>query len=105
MSTPPSAQTIAATNTIAADACGGMKQITASGAVTTNTTDTFTTPAAANTGCCMDVVNVGAQNITLDNNTNFKSIGGADIVMTADDSTRVCSNGTTWYSVGSLVAN
>lgn len=102
---PPAAQTIAAGNTITDDACGGLKQITAAGAVTTSTTDTFTAPSAGNTGCCMDVCNVGAENITLDNNANFKSIGGADIVMTANDCTRVCSNGTAWYSVGSLVAN
>jgi len=105
---PPAEEIIAAAATITADACGTIKQISTNdaGAVTTNTTNTFTAPAAANEGCCMDIINTGgADNITLDNNANFKSIGGADIVMTPDDSTRVCSNGSVWYSVGSLVAN
>lgn len=102
---PPAAQTIAATNTITADACGGMKQITAASAVTTNTTDTFTAPAAANTGCVLFVCNVGAENITLDNNAHFKSAGAADVVMTADDCVTVASNGTTWYQITPLEAN
>lgn len=62
-------QTIAATNTIAANACGSVKSITSAGAVTTSTTDTFTAPSAdattGNQGCIMTVVNVGANNITL----------------------------------------
>ncbi|MFA5898041.1 MAG: hypothetical protein WC829_02890 [Hyphomicrobium sp.] len=105
IATPPSAQTIAAGNTVTADACGTMKQITAGGAVTTDTTNTFSAPAATNAGCCMDVVNVGAQNITLDNNALFFSPAAGDVVMTANDSIRVCSNGTAWYAVTALVAN
>jgi hypothetical protein len=103
--TPVAAQTIAATNTIAADACGGIKQITASGAVTTNTTDTFTAPAAGNSGCVLHVCNVGAQNITLDNNAKFYSAGAADVVMTPNDCVVVANNGTAWYQVSALVAN
>ncbi len=105
--TPPSAQTIAATNTITADACGGVKQITAAGAVTTNTTNTFTAPATANAGCCMDVINVGANAITLDNNANFVSAGAADVVLGAGDTVRVCSTGDSgkWYQIGATGDN
>jgi len=105
MVTPPADQTIAGGNTITDDGCGTIKAVTSSGAVVTSTTNTFTAPASGNDGCCMDVINVGSQNITLDNNANFLSIGGADIVLTGNDATRVCSNGSKWYSVGSLVAN
>ena len=101
----PAAQTIAAGNTVNADACGGLKRITSAGAVTTDTTSTFTAPSSANAGCRMHVCNVGANNITLDNNASFKSIGGADIVLTADDCTSVESDGSVWRSIGSLVAN
>ena len=97
-------QTIAAGNTITADACGGIKQIDAAGAVTTDTTNTFTAPAASNRGCCMDVIHIGAaNNITLDANANFNA--AADVVMTPCDSLRVCSNGTDWFPDASLVAN
>lgn len=99
------AEAITAAATITADSCGSVKQITSAGAVATNTTDTFTAPAAANTGCMMVVCNTGSNNITLDNNAHFKSIAGADIVLTADDCTGVYSDGTVWRSTGSLVAN
>ena len=102
---PPTSQTIAGADTITANACGSLKQITAAGAVTTNTTNTFTAPASANSGCIMSVCNVGAQNITLDNNTNFKSFGAADVVMTGNDCVVVASNGTAWYQISGLEAN
>lgn len=100
--TPPAAQTIAAGNTVAADACGTIKMITAEGAVTTATDNTFTAPGATNAGCCMDVINTGAQNITLDNNANFVSAGAADVVLGAGDTVRVCSTGASgkWYQIG-----
>lgn len=102
-----SAQTISAGTTIVAnDSCtNGIKQITSAGAVTTNTTNTFTAPAAGNTGCRMTVVNVGANNITLDNNALFKSAGGADVVMTPDDVVEVFSTGSVWYQATALEAN
>lgn len=105
--TPPSSQTISAGNVITDDGCGTIKQITSAGAVTTDTTNTFTAPAAGNKGCCMDVVNVGAQNITLDNNANFVSQGAADVVMTGNDAVRVCSTGSggKWYQITPLEAN
>jgi hypothetical protein len=101
----PGVQTLAAGDTVVADACGGMKRITAAGAVATSTVSTFTPPAASNAACRMNVCNVGANTITLDNNAQFKSIGGADIVLTADDCTSVESDGVVWRSTGSLVAN
>lgn len=97
-------QTIADTNTVAADACGGIKRLTSGGAVTTNTTNTFTAPSAANTDCCMRLVNVGAANITLDANANFKTAGAADVVLTPDDTTEVCQVGTAWYEWTALLA-
>ena len=98
----PASQTIAAGNTIAANACGTIKKITAAGGVTTDTTNTFTVPAAANKDCCMDVVNVGAQAITLDFNGLFVSAGAADVVLGAGDSVLVCSTGASgaWYQIG-----
>lgn len=104
---PPAAQTIAAGDTITADACGTVKSITAAGAVTTSTTNTFTAPAATNGGCQMQVCNTGSQNITLDNNANFKSAGAADVVMTGNDCVSVVSTGASgaWYQVSALLAN
>jgi hypothetical protein len=102
---PPAAQTIAAGSIITDNACGSMKQISSAGAVTTSTTNTFTPPAAGNSGCCMDVVNTGANNITLDANTNFKTIAAADQVLGQFDVVRVCSNGSFWHQVSAIAAN
>lgn len=102
----PAVQVVAATDTITANACGGVKRISAASAVTTSTTDTFTAPSAANAGCWMLVCNVDdTDNITLDVNTNFKALGAANIVLTAFDCTQVYSDGVFWYSAGGLVAN
>ena len=101
----PATQTIAAADTITANACGGYKRVTAAGAVTTGTTNTFTAPDPERAPCEMLLCNVGANAITLDNNALFKSIGAADIVLGADDCTRVVSDGTVWRSAGRLVAN
>lgn len=104
---PSSTQNIAAGDTVNADACGGIKLIASGGAVTTSTANTFTAPSILNAGCCMDVVNSGAQNITLDNNANFVSAGAADVVLGAGDSCRVCSSGASgkWYQVGATGDN
>jgi hypothetical protein len=99
----PATQTIAAGNTVAADACGGVKAITAAGAVTTSTTDTFTTPSAANAGCMMVVCNVGTTNtITLDKNANNLLTGGADVALLANSCISVISNGTLWRQIGAI---
>lgn len=103
---PPASEAIAGAATITANACGTIKQITSVGNVTTNTTNTFTSPTASYAGCCMDVVNVdAADTITLDANTAFKTIGGADQALGPDDTIRVCSNGTNWYQVGAVAGN
>lgn len=101
----PAAQTIAADGTITADGCGTIKAIqSATGAILTNTVDTFTAPSASNVGCCMDVFNVGADNITLDDNAHF--FAGGNVVLTQFDVVRVCQYGqTAWLQTGELVAN
>ena len=107
----PTAQTITNTNTVLANACGGVKRLTSSGAVTTSTTDTFAAPAAANAGCHMDVCNTGTFAITLDANTNFKTSGtscalpGGDVVLDAEDCVSVVSDGVAWRQVGCVSLN
>lgn len=101
------AQTIAAGNTVTADACGGLKILTSAGAVTTDTTNTFTAPSPALQGCCMDVkVIAGAGGaITLDANANFESSGAADVVLGAKDTVRVCCDGVVWSQIGATGNN
>lgn len=101
-----SAQTIADTNTIAAEVCGGVKRVTSAGAVTTNTTNTFTNPGSTLVGCKMSVRNVGANNITLDSNALFKTLGATDVVLTPGAAIDVFSDGAAWYQLTAiLVAN
>ncbi|MFZ6047408.1 hypothetical protein ACFW0H_14980 [Pseudomonas sp. CR3202] len=102
---PPASQPIAAGGTIPADACGTVKSIYAVATVTTSTTDTFPTPGTTNTGCCMDVVNTGGMDITLDANLNFKTIGGANQTLNQHDAMRVCSNGSFWYQISAVAGN
>lgn len=101
----PDTQTLINETIITADACGTLKRLTSATVVITNTTNTFTAPAAGNAGCCMDVANVGASDITLDFNANFVSKGGTDVVLTAGDTVRVASDGVDWYMVGDLGVN
>ena len=105
----PTAQTIAAGNTIAADACGSNKWITSSGAVATDTTNSFTAPTAVLGDCCMRVVNVGSNAITIDENANNFLAGAADVVLGAGDSVSVCQywNGSAgfWYQIGATGNN
>ena len=103
---PPASAAVAGGGTITADACGTIKQITSTGNVTTNTTNTFTVPTASYAGCCMIVINVDtADTITLDANTLFKTIGGANQALGPSDAVEVCSNGTNWYQIGAVSAN
>ena len=55
----------------------------------------------------MDVINVGANAITLDNNTNFVSAGAGNVVLGAGDTVRVCSTGASgkWYQIGATGNN
>lgn len=100
---PITQQFLAAAETITANACYAIKPITSNASITTNTTNTFTTPASATAGCIMDVVNVGNFNITLDANANFLTYNGADVVLGQYDSVRVGSAGvgSPWYQLQS----
>jgi len=102
----PVAQTIGSGGTIAADACGGVKRITAIGTYTTDTTDSFTAPAAANKDCYMNVINVSTNTITIDDNAHFFATG-ANIALGAGDTVRVVSSGAAgaWYQIGTTGNN
>lgn len=101
----PAAQTIGSGGTIAADACGGWKEISAAGAVTTDTTNTLTAPGATNKGCCMTLYNSSANTITLDGNTLCVLVGGAGtLAVTQLDVVNVCSDGTTWRQTTALLS-
>jgi hypothetical protein len=52
----------------------------------------------------MEVFNAGANNITLDRNTKFKTLGSVDITLSAGALTRICSNGNNWYQVVAVMA-
>lgn len=100
----PSAQAIGATGTITADACGGIKRITSVGNVTTDTTNTFTAPGAANAGCLMRVCNVdSADTITLDDNALFLTLSG-DIALAPACCIEVFENPTSsvWQQITAL---
>ncbi len=104
----PAAQVIAAGDTIIANACGGTKLISSAGVVSSSTTIPFTTPAAANTGCAMDVLNVGGSSITIKYTAGlggFNSALGADVVLGSSDTVRVISTGVSWFQVGTTGNN
>lgn len=103
--TPPAAETITDGATITADGCWTLKRITSGGAVTTDTTNTFTAPSSANAGCVMFLVNAGSNNITLDANSNFVSAAAGNVVVTANDTLAVGSDGSKWYQLSALLAN
>jgi hypothetical protein len=103
----PSVQVVGAAGTILADACGGVKRLSATAARTTSTTDTFAAAAADNAGCAMDVINVSTNAITLDYNINFNSAGAADVVLGSSDTVRVFSTGAggAWFQAGATGNN
>jgi hypothetical protein len=103
----PAAQTIGSGGTIAADACGGLKVVTAAGAVNTDTTNPFTAPAAGNQGCVMNVCNTGANTITIKHATLFLSTSGADVALAQNKCVPVGSTGASgvWYQLGALQAD
>ena len=96
----PAAETVTAGMTITADACGGVKRITAPTARTTDTTNTFSASTGVITGCVMDVINVSTVSITLDTNLQNNLAGAADVVLGASDTVRMYSSGTAWYQIG-----
>lgn len=94
----PTTQALAAGFTITADACGGVKRVSATADVTSDTTNTFTAAATAGE-CKMLIINVaGSHEILLDGNTEFPLAGGAaSLRLAAGGSIWVWSNGTQWY--------
>lgn len=104
--TTPTTQVIGAAGTIAADACGGIKRISSAAPVTTNTTNTFTAPAAANKGCVLNVCNVNAADaITLDNNVLFQSAAAGDVALAGLECVLVGSDGAVWRQLTAKQAN
>lgn len=104
----PATQVIGAGGTIAADACGGVKRVSSASGVTTDTTNTFTAPAAANAGCVLNVCNENASDtVTLDFNANFQSAAAGDVVLGALDCVSVASSGGSgkWYQISALQNN
>ncbi len=105
----PAIQTLTAGQTILADACGGVKRINAATAVTTDTENTFQSPATAGK-CVMDVINastgtVNTAVVTLDINPNFNSAGGANVVLGSSDTVRVACDGERWFQIGATGNN
>ena len=100
-------EVIAAAAVITADSCSGLKRLSTGGAVTTNTTNTFTAPAAANRGCCMKLfLDPGAGgNLVLDANANFNTLAGTDVTMTTCDMVEVCSDGVDWTQASPIQVN
>lgn len=96
----PAIQTIGAGGTVAADACGGLKRISATAARTTDTTNTFSAPSARNLGCRMVVFNAGTFVITLDANANFATPASANVVLGTKDAVTVLSLGSYWAVIG-----
>lgn len=93
----PATETITAAATITADACGGLKRISAASDVTTGTTHTITAPSASNSGCRMLIVNVSAtQTIYLDSNLEFPVSTAASLALGPNGSVSVWSDGTFW---------
>lgn len=99
LKTPVASQVLGAAGTInVVGACGGVLQLTVTANRTTNTTNTFTAPSAANAGCRLDVINMGGGTITLDDNSLFDV--AADIVLGTGDSAEVVSTGAAWLLIG-----
>lgn len=98
----PATQTLVAGNTVTADACGGLKRISSGGAVTTDTTNTFSAPSPLLGRCVMIVCNVGASTITLDKNPLFLVQGGIDLPLPANSCITVGSEGTLWRQLTAL---
>jgi hypothetical protein len=104
LASPQPVETIADGATITANVCGGVKMISSAGAVTTNTTNTFTAPSAATAGCWFILFNVGSNNIVLDTNANFATIGAANITMTPNDVVFIAGTASVWGQATALSA-
>lgn len=102
---PPKTETIVSGATITADACSGLKRVSAAGAVSTSTTFPFTAPNDERAGCNMQVCNVGANTITIKAATSFASVSGADVSLAAGSCLNVISTAVLWHQVAAVVAN
>lgn len=100
-------QVIASGGIITADACGGLKRVSAAGAVSTDATNAITTPATSNYGCHLDVCNVGANTITVKHSTNTKTSTGADLALAANGCVSFVSTGSAgfWLQTSAMVTN
>ena len=85
----PATETIVADAIVTANACGGVKRVTAATNVTTSTLNTFTSTATVTSPCPMIVVNVGPATITFDNNSTFISSNTANVVLTSSNTFKV----------------
>lgn len=95
-------QTITASATIdLTGACNGLVRIRADGDVTTNTTNTFTAPSAANVGCVYYVVSVADNGgtITLDDNAHFNTV--ANVAVGTNDGFVIVQSGNSYHLIGS----
>ena len=98
LKTPIASAVLGAGGTIsAAGACGGVVRLTVTDNRTTDTTNTFTAPSAANTGCYLTVVNMGGGTITLDDNALFNT--AVDEILATGDSVEVWSDGAIWQLI------
>jgi hypothetical protein len=93
----PATQTVAASFTITADACGGLKRIDSAGDVTSDTTNTISAPSSSNAGCRMLIVNVGTKTIYLDSNALFGVTSAASLPIGPKGSVSVWSDGSVWW--------
>lgn len=107
---PPATQVIADGDSILIDACGTVKTISSVGNVTTNTTNSIVLASSRAAGCCMHIINIdSADTITIDNNTNTFTAGGADVALGPGDTAVFCNDGVVgavkWYQVGATGNN
>lgn len=101
----PSVETVGAAGTITANACGGVKLISADAARSTSTSDVFTSTAslaASSMPCLMDLINVSTNTITLKHvEGKFASASHADVALGSTDTVRVVGiSGRGWFQIG-----
>lgn len=97
--TPIATQAVTAAATInLTGACNGLVRLSATADVTTNTTDTFTAPTAANIGCVYYIVNTGGGIITLDDNAHFDV--PANVPLGTNDGAIIVQGGSSYILLG-----
>ena len=97
--TAVTAQVLGAGGTIdLTGACGGLVRVSVTANRTTDTTNTFTAPAAANIGCVYYIVNTGGGTVTLDDNALFDV--PANVVLGTNDGAIIVQGDTTHILLG-----